>query len=104
MSGKVVDIESRKPHVAGLLVCGNCEHEWAGVVPAGLRLVECPQCGIHQGRHKNPIYPSEPIFVCLKCEGGDGDLAGGTLFSVQPAGITCAFCGWFFRWDNIHGD
>jgi hypothetical protein len=41
---KVVSIESKLPHLAGIVDCTECDINWIAVVPANVKQVECPEC------------------------------------------------------------
>lgn len=46
---KVVDLDERRPHYAGLCSCLTCKHEWTGVAPTMATVLECPSCRTMSG-------------------------------------------------------
>ena len=49
MTGKVTELDTRRPHTAGPVLCLRCEHEWVSVRPVGTYPLECPKCGAMMG-------------------------------------------------------
>ena len=46
--GKIIDIDSRRPHLVSEVVCLKCLNRWIDVRPEGtpLKALECPSCGM----------------------------------------------------------
>jgi hypothetical protein len=82
--------EERQPHLMGECLCIGCRHEWAGVAPVGVWLMECPSCGSMKGIWRNPIgaSPGDSFFSCVcGCE---------ALTAYQREGLfhlKCMSCG-----------
>ena len=41
---KIIDLDSRRPHVTAHVGCKACKREWQAVYPVGARELECPGC------------------------------------------------------------
>ena len=41
---RVIDIDSRRPHISLSFECKNCGHKWVAVYPEGTMALECPGC------------------------------------------------------------
>ena len=45
MNDNIVSLDENRPHAAGPVVCGRCQHSWVAVRPVGVIWCECPKCG-----------------------------------------------------------
>lgn len=73
------------PHVAGVAVCMDCQHEWVTIAPLGfIHEYECPACHAAKGHMKYPIHRNDREWTC-KC--------GNMLFKVTPSYVYCPNCG-----------
>ena len=81
--GDVVDLSSRKPHLAGQVTCTHCGDIWQAVAPVGTIELECPSCLTYKGLWVNAVVLEE--FWRCNC--------GGTLFYLMPTGPMCRECG-----------
>lgn len=102
MTGKIVQLDDYRPHLAGMAWCIACGHEWAAVTLAprnGQSMdvwLECPKCNRHRGQYKMPFVTKEPVWEC-NC--------GNHLFTVHGAGCFCPNCGvWHDFPDPHHND
>lgn len=97
MNGKVIDLVSKRPHIAGTARCCNpaCQHEWEAVAPQGVWSLECPECGCMRGAFRNRISPDEgvPIFTCTLCRT--------QLFVICMDYVICMGCGYKHIWDRV---
>lgn len=83
--GKVLDLQSRQPHMAGHAQCLNCQYKWEAVAEIGTLRLECPECHTMKGVFRNLCDPSDSIVWFCEC--------GNDLFIVGPNGCTCCVCG-----------
>ena len=51
-NSNVVDLDDYRPHVAGIVKCPVCGHEWVGVIMESAQDVgmECSECGAMKGK------------------------------------------------------
>lgn len=90
--GKVVSLESKRPHLSGEARCLGCKHEWSAAVPMGSIWLECPKCSLKYGRLIHPVERGGKQWVC-NC--------GNDLFHLKPEGMYCPCCGdWVTGWEN----
>lgn len=82
--GKIVDLNSKRPHLSGEAYCRICAHQWAAVAPTGTAFLECPKCSYQYATFKFPIQRDGAHWSC-QC--------GNVLFHIVPEGIYCPFCG-----------
>ena len=47
--GKVINIRASQPDVTGSAYCYGCSHKWTAVVPHGMIMFDCPNCGLWKG-------------------------------------------------------
>ena len=80
---KTHDTEDNGPHLAGIAICGACQHEWSAVAEHGTTHLECPKCKRYWGAFKHAVEP-ETAWLC-KC--------GERLFWLTPTGAMCRRCG-----------
>lgn len=40
----VLELDTKRPHKSGYVVCGYCGHHWIGVAPVNHDPLECPKC------------------------------------------------------------
>lgn len=84
----VIDILSRKPHLAGAALCLGCKHTWEAVEPVGTVSLECPECGTDRGVMAGLAFPKDGAMVWT-CNNDDN-----TLFTkVVGQGWLCVVCG-----------
>jgi hypothetical protein len=81
----VIELDSKRPHLAGEALCVGCKHEWAAVVQdiGVIPELECPKCSLMTGYFKDVFQPECERWVC-DC--------GGDLFFIIPIGKQCARC------------
>ena len=76
----VIDLDSRRPHWAGLASCLSCQHEWAAAAPIDTHDLQCPSCSEMQGvkfsvREIQLIRALEMIHTGRSGEGAGVDLS-----------------------------
>ena len=95
MMSNVVDLAAaraeREPHTSGPCLCLGCRHEWFGVIPTGVDVVDCPSCGLEKGIRRGLIGPPECALVWT-CD------CGNTYLLFTPLGCMCPVCG--LGWDR----
>lgn len=90
---KVVELDSKRPHVTGRAKCTGCGHEWQSVHPVGVKWLTCPGCKTKRGLLVYGFDPEdgEFVFQCSECE---GDIF---MITKLPDGtgpvVTCVSCG-----------
>ncbi len=78
--------QSHDLHLSGRARCLACAHEWEAAAPAGVIVLECPQCACLQGRWRNYLEPEAGVHTWrCRCEND--------LFFVTPESVVCARCG-----------
>lgn len=82
--GDVVNLDEYRPHTSGSCTCLECSAEWTGVIPAGVRAVQCPECGTHKGVRSGLVVP-ETTLLCPCCY---NDL----VFVTAPGLYLCPVC------------
>lgn len=83
---KIIDIDSKKPHLSGKSKCARCNHEWVAVTPVGVvNNLECPKCGGTHGFLINPVLSAKNSVWTCDC--------GSNVFCIDPTGIYCWVCG-----------
>ena len=84
--GDVIDINDKKPHIAGTARCLACKHEWQVVALVGtVEGFECPNCGLEKGVYMNLCFPNNARVWSCRC--------GNSHFLVVETGdICCAYC------------
>lgn len=81
--GKVVDLQSRRPHIQGPAICTQCDYTWHAVEPVGTKVLDCPECKTSKGLFAHPCEPE----VKFKCNCGE------MLFWITQDGPMCRGCG-----------
>lgn len=87
--GELIELDEKRPHLAGEAHCIQCGKEWAFVAPIGTVFLECPDCHVEKGIQKGFVERAGPHWSC-NC--------GNQFFHVTPDGIYCCLCG---AWQNI---
>lgn len=64
MSGKVIGIETARPHLSGPARCLDCKHEFVAVAPVGTYCMTCPSCGADKAARFSMIDPPTDVWVC----------------------------------------
>jgi hypothetical protein len=84
----IVDLTERLPHITGEAICTLCGCLWVACSPAGVALVECPDCGTPTGRRLYGVAPSNGV-VRRECQ------CGCQLFHLlmDPLSLLCHNCG-----------
>lgn len=83
-ASKVIDIATRRPHLAGEAICTICRAQWVAVAPVGTVWLDCPQCGASRGVMRFPVEDDAEHHHCA---------CGGHLFAVTAARAYCPSCG-----------
>jgi len=71
------------PSLTGPAICIQCKYKWTAVAPAGVYLLECPECGLEKGVWEYPMK-TETLWTCL---------CGNDFFRINEDGIFCGLCG-----------
>lgn len=87
--GDVVEMFTKEErHATGEARCIDCRHEWVAVVPVSeyneFGWLDCPSCGCHKGRFKQPFYFGTEHWICG---------CGNDLFQANRTHIYCPNCG-----------
>lgn len=83
----------REPHTTGPCQCLGCGHQWIGVIPVGIDVVDCPECRTPKGvRGSLVINHAEEHWTC-KC--------GSQMFHLISSGAYCPNCGRAWGWDEF---
>lgn len=85
MKGELIDLDSKRPHTSGPVVCLECKHKWTGVIPVGTTSVQCPNCGTAKGTREGFVCP--PDFTFYECP------CGNYHFFIGVDGAICCCCG-----------
>lgn len=80
----------RDPHWSGKCKCLGCGHEWVGVGPIGVMIVDCPSCNLPKGHIKHLFGPQEgdSVFQCM-C----GSEALTAYYNKGQFRLVCMACG-----------
>ncbi len=86
MTGDVVSLQERRPHLSGPVRCMECGHQWAAVAPIGTCRLECPGCRCWKGVWIGATEADEgkAAWIC-QC--------GNDAFQLLPHAIRCLRCG-----------
>jgi hypothetical protein len=88
----VVSLLTRRPHMAGEVICMECKYTWSAAAPTGTAILECPGCRCTKGvwRHPASPAPGTEVWIC-QC--------GSDLFLLRPEGAWCVRCAtWASGW------
>ena len=83
---KIVDLNSRRPHLTGEAKCLKCKHEWVAVALVGKTDLQCPKCELYTGVFMGNCSPKvgDKVWRC-NC--------GCDVFQIYPDEIRCLNCG-----------
>jgi hypothetical protein len=82
----IIDIASRRPHLAGDAKCLKCKHEWQAISPVGATDLECPECKLYKGVFMGNCSPKkgDKVWTCH---------CGCDVFTIYTHEIRCLNCG-----------
>lgn len=97
----VTNIAEHRPHTAGDAYCTSCGHRWMAVIPTGIALVDCPECGCGRAMRAQMVVPADGVatFRCLICENTDG--ATNDVFTITQDYAQCCGCGERHYWQDV---